>query len=115
MKRLNCFLFVGLLLLSMFSMSSCITSMVLLAAAKAETPNFTAAEEILASDVSNYADNIIEEYQFPDGKKGNVYIFNSVVDGVAWQNAQGRRFDPSWQEVSRQRIAEIQKEMGWLW
>ncbi len=97
----------------MLSLSSCLTTMFLsLAAFEAETPNYTAAKDVFAPDLSNYADNIVYGCRLPDGKVATVYVYDNHWDAIYIQNMQTRKFDSEWQESSRKDIADIKSQMS---
>lgn len=76
------------------------------------TPNFNRALADQPSDISSYADYIIEDCKLPDGKVTTIYVFNNANDSVLWFQAQGRKFDPDWQKTRNQQIAKLENEKG---
>ena len=76
------------------------------------TPNYKAAEEAHAADVSSYADHVVENCKLPDGKTMTVYVFNNIYDQMKWQNVQSRKFNPKWQQMAKERIASLESLGG---
>ena len=70
----------------------------------ASTPNSDAAVEVLANDLSNYADYIVDNCKLPDGKTARMCVYNNAHDGERIQNWQSWKFDKSVQESRRQFI-----------
>ncbi|MBR5932393.1 MAG: hypothetical protein IK002_00245 [Treponema sp.] len=89
---------------SVFGFSLMVTSASLL-----NTPNFDAAERVLAYDVSAYCDYFIRDCKFPDGKIADAYIFKNVYDQIKWQNAQVRAYSEKWKKIAEKDIAFYEK------
>ncbi len=75
-----------------------------------KTPNYLSAINALPSDVSNYADFIIDDCELPDGSIVKVYVYNNVEDGISLQNIQSRKYDPEFETRSKERIKQIQED-----
>ena len=88
----------------------CILSYNASAASIFNTPNFNAAKKAHASDLSSYADYIVENCQLPDGKTVTVYVFNNIYDQIKWQNIQDKKFSPELKKEAKERIAELESK-----
>ncbi len=108
MKKLYHVLFVSVVAAVVCLLASCAST-----ASMFNTPNYKAAEEVHAEDVSSYADHVVENCTLPDGKTVTVYVFDNVYDHFKWQNVQTRRFNPEWQQLAQKNIARIESGDGW--
>ncbi|MBO4438550.1 MAG: hypothetical protein J5798_04300 [Spirochaetaceae bacterium] len=90
----------------------CILSYNASAASIFNTPNFNAAKKAHASDLSSYADYIVENCQLPDGKTVTVYVFNNIYDQISWQVAQGWEFSSEYKETAKKQI-DVCEANGW--
>lgn len=105
MKNLYQFLFGFVLMITFCLLSSCVVTSVLSASNKYEKV-YKNGED----DISDYADYIIEDYMFPDGKKATVYVFDNVGEGIVWQNLQTRKYYTEWQQEANQKYEKERKK-----
>lgn len=105
-KAFRSFIYGIMMICSLLFFESCASSSIF------NTPNFNAARNVSAPDLSSYADYIVEKCVFPDGKIATAYVFNNIQDGINWQNQQSRKFDSVYKEYARKKVVEYESK-GW--
>lgn len=87
-----------------------IISIMLTSASLFDTPNFSAARNVLDNDLSGYYDYLISDCKLPDGKIANVYVFNNIYDQMQWQWAQARAYSSIWKKSAAKEIKRCEEK-----